>query len=323
LPPDRRDSADTINSVILTQNKTRPKNVFPRTISTFSPALFSCKFQPQLVRKDNLMTLSETIGFVGGGNMAEAIIKGLVASGTSPAGNIRVYDPMDDRRRELLSRYQVHIADDNPSLVNNARVIVLAVKPQIMDMVLKEIATDLTHEHLVISVAAGITIAKIEAIVPKKTPVIRVMSNTPALVLSGATAIAPGRSAGTEHLSLARRLFDSVGLVVELEERYLDVVTGLSGSGPAYVFAFLEALADGAVRQGLPRKEAYLLATQTIYGAARLAMETGRHPGELKDMVTSPGGTTIAGLHALENGAFRGLLMDAVAAATNRARELG
>jgi pyrroline-5-carboxylate reductase len=204
-----------------------------------------------------------------------------------------------------------------------AGLLVLAVKPQIMDAVLEEIATAVTADHLVISIAAGVTIGRIQAGLRAPAPVVRVMPNTPALVLAGAAALAPGEFVRPEHLDLARAIFDTVGKTVVLDEKYLDAVTGLSGSGPAYVFLFLEALADGAVAMGLTRPEARLLAAQTVLGSAKLALESGKHTGELKDMVVSPGGTTAAGLAVLEKRAFRSAVIEAVAAATLRSKELG
>ena len=255
--------------------------------------------------------------------MAEALIKGLIAGGAATGGTIAVHDPSPERQDLLRLTYRVNVVPDNQAVLDGSTVVVLAVKPQMMDQVIAEVGRSFTPAHTVVSIAAGVTLAGIEAGLNPGVPVIRVMPNTPALVQSGAAAMAPGSSAGPEHVAQARAVFAAVGLVVDLDERYLDAVTGLSGSGPAYVFIFLEALTDGAVRMGLPRAQARLLAAQTVLGAARLALESGAHPGELKDMVTSPGGTTAAGLHALEKGGFRALVQDAVAASTIRSRELG
>jgi len=269
------------------------------------------------------MTTTGLFGFSGGGNMGEALIKGLLQSGRAKPANIYVFDPATYRTEHLQKTYGVTPVGNNQALVNRAGVIVLAVKPQNVDEVLKEIGAGLKEDQLVISIAAGVTLARIQGAIAAQVPVIRVMPNTPALVLSGAAALAKGKYTTAEHMTLARNMFESVGLVVEVEEKYMDVVTGLSGSGPAYIFVLLEALTDGAVRLGLPRDQAKLLAAQTILGAAKLALETGDHPGRLKDMVTSPGGTTAAGLYVLERGGFRGLVMEAVAAATLRCQELG
>jgi pyrroline-5-carboxylate reductase len=262
-------------------------------------------------------------GFIGGGNMGEALIKGLIASGKAQQDHIWVHDVNPSRLVHLTREYHIQMSEDNVDLVRRCGIVVLAVKPQNMEKVLMEVGPSLSDQHLVISIAAGITLNKLQSAISASTPVIRTMPNTPALVMAGATALAPGAFVNEYHMALARDLFESVGLAVEVEEKYLDIVTGLSGSGPAYVFVLMEAMADGALRMGLPRAAAQLLAAQSVLGAAKLLLESGRHPGELKDMVTSPGGTAITGLHALEKGGFRGTIMDAIAAATNRSRELG
>ena len=199
----------------------------------------------------------------------------------------------------------------------------LSVKPQIIDRVLAQIAPAIEPRHLVVSVAAGVPVSVLESALPAGTRVVRTMPNTPATVLAGATAIAPGTHATEADLAIVRTLFESVGRVVTLEELLLDAVTGLSGSGPAYVMLIIEALADGGVKVGLHRDTALLLAAQTVYGSAKLLLDTGEHPGRLKDMVTSPGGTAIAGLHTLESGGLRRTLIDAVEAASNRSEQLG
>jgi pyrroline-5-carboxylate reductase len=204
-----------------------------------------------------------------------------------------------------------------------ANVVVLAVKPQVIGQVLEQMSTEIHSDTLVISIAAGVPLAAIEARLPSGQRVLRAMPNTAAIALAGATGIAPGSQAGPEDVRFARALFDAVGRSVVLDESQLDAVTGLSGSGPAYVMLIIDALADGGVKVGLSRETALLLAAQTVYGSAKLLLETGEHPGRLKDMVTSPGGTTIAGLHALEAGGLRHTLMNAVEVATRRATELG
>jgi len=197
------------------------------------------------------------------------------------------------------------------------------VKPQILPAVLAEVAPALKPGALLISVAAGVPVAVIERLVPAGTRVVRTMPNTPALVGAGATAIAAGGHATAADLEVAKRLFDAVGMTVILDEEQLDAVTGLSGSGPAYVFLIIEALSDAGVKMGLSRYNALALAAQTVHGAAKLLIETGEHPGRLKDMVTSPGGTAIAGIATLEAGGLRTTLINAVEAATSRSRELG
>jgi len=267
--------------------------------------------------------MDKQIAFLGGGNMAEALIKGMLAAGTAKPGHILVTDIASDRLEPLKRTYGITVKKNNEDAAHDAEVIILSVKPQVIDKVLAEISPVVDAQKLVISIAAGITISAIEASLAGKVRVVRVMPNTPARVLAGAAALAAGSHATSEDLALARNIFSSVGRTVLVEERLMDAVTGLSGSGPAYVFMMIEALADGGVKVGLPRELALELAAQTVYGAAKMVLETKEHPGRLKDMVSSPGGTTIEGLHALEKGKFRATLMNAVEAATARSRELG
>lgn len=269
------------------------------------------------------MIKDKRVGFVGSGNMGEALIRGLVEANLVPAASIVTYDVRDDRLRELEKRYGIRLAQDNASLVRDVDVVVLAVKPQIMDSVLREIAPAVSRAKLLISIAAGVSTARIRAALGKDARLIRVMPNTPALVLAGVTAIAKADGLEAGDLELAGELFSAVGRVVTLDESAIDAVTGLSGSGPAYVAIFIEALADGGVRMGLDRATALALATQTVLGAARQLAETGMHPAVLKDMVSSPGGTTIAGVAALEESGFRAAAIKAVEQATLRSRELG
>jgi len=263
------------------------------------------------------------LGFLGAGNMSGALIKGLLHGKILPAERIVASDVKGDRLDQLHKQHGIRVTTDNHALVREADVLVLAVKPQVIDKVLMEVGGDVRADQLVVSVAAGVPIETIEARLPPGSRVVRAMPNTPAMVQAGATAIAGGAHAREDDLRIARELFEAVGCVVVLDEALLDAVTGLSGSGPAYVMLIIEALADGGVKVGLHRDTALLLAAQTVYGSARLLLETGEHPGRLKDMVTSPGGTAIAGLHTLESGALRRTLMDAVEAATKRAAELG
>jgi pyrroline-5-carboxylate reductase len=263
------------------------------------------------------------IGFLGGGSMAGALIRGLLHSHTVTPSQIRASDTKEERLAELRQTYGIETTDDNEALVRWADVVVLAVKPQIVDRVLGAVTAGLTEGDLVVSVAAGVPIEALEARLPMHARVIRSMPNTAAIALAGATAIAPGSHATKEDVEVARALFEAVGRCVVLDESLLDAVTGLSGSGPAYVMLMIEALADGGVKVGLGRDVALLLAAQTVYGAAKLQLETGEHPGRLKDMVTSPGGTAIAGLHTLEAGGLRRTLIDAVEAAASRSAELG
>jgi len=263
------------------------------------------------------------LGFLGAGNMSGALIKGLLHGKILPAERIVASDVKGDRLDQLHKQHGIRVTTDNHALVREADVLVLAVKPQVIDKVLMEVGRDVRADQLVVSVAAGVPIETIETRLPPGSRVVRAMPNTPAMVQAGATAIAGGAHAREDDLRIARELFEAVGCVVVLDEALLDAVTGLSGSGPAYVMLIIEALADGGVKVGLHRDTALLLAAQTVYGSARLLLETGEHPGRLKDMVTSPGGTAIAGLHTLESGALRRTLMDAVEAATKRAAELG
>jgi pyrroline-5-carboxylate reductase len=266
---------------------------------------------------------NKTIGFVGAGNMAGALIKGLLHSGTVTAAQIQASDVRDERLAELAKEHGITTTKDNAKLAAWADVVVLAVKPQVIDKVLASIGRSLRSRAVVISIAAGVPIESLEARLPAGACVIRTMPNTAAIALAGATAIAPGTHASDDDLSVARRLFEATGRVVVLDESLLDAVTGLSGSGPAYVMLIIEALADGGVKVGLHRETALLLAAQTVYGSAKLLLETGEHPGRIKDMVTSPGGTAIAGLHTLEAGGLRTTLINAVESATRRSVELG
>ena len=262
------------------------------------------------------------IGFIGGGNMAEALIKGLLAGGVE-AARIIVSEPVAERRTFLGEHYGVSCTDDNTSLVAGSDVIILAIKPQVADKVLQGIGDIATTGKLFISIMAGVKSSTIEAAFPGEIRVVRVMPNTPALVLEASSAIAPGAFATPEDTALARSILELVGKAWIVEDKLMDAVTGLSGSGPAYVLTFIEALSDAGVKNGLPRATALGLAAQTVFGTAKLLLETKEHPAVLRDKVTSPGGTTIAGLHVLEKAGFRGTLINAVDAATARSRELG
>ena len=266
---------------------------------------------------------SHTIGFVGAGNMAEALIRGLVRGGHIAADRIHASGPRRERLDELRTAYAIHVTTDNREVARTCSLVVLAVKPQILDKVLREIGDQLKPGTLVVSIAAGVDTEAIETAVAEGVRVVRAMPNTPALVGAGATAISPGRHAGEADLATAKALFDAVGITVTLDETHLDAVTGLSGSGPAYIFLILEALSDAGVKVGLSRRNAQRLAAQTVMGSAKMLLETDEHVGRLKDMVTSPGGTAIAGLHTLEEGGLRTTLINAVETATKRARELG
>jgi pyrroline-5-carboxylate reductase len=262
------------------------------------------------------------IGLIGAGNMASALIRGLLGSNTLRATQIRASDPRPEQLAELEKRHGILTHADNAELLAWANVLVLAVKPQVISHVLEQAAKTIKPDTLVISIAAGVPISAIEARLASAR-VLRAMPNTAAIALAGATGIAAGSLAHAEDVHFAQTLFNAVGRSVVLDESALDAVTGLSGSGPAYVMLIIDALADGGVKCGLSRETALTLAAQTVYGSAKLLLETGDHPGRLKDMVTSPGGTTIAGIYALEAGGLRHALMNAVEVATRRATELG
>jgi pyrroline-5-carboxylate reductase len=264
-----------------------------------------------------------TIGFLGAGKMATALAKGFVKAGLAAPGNIIASDPSEAASAAFAKEVGARTTAFNPDVVKFAGVLVLAVKPDQVSSVLGEIREGFTEQHLLISIAAGVPLAKLQAGLNAEARLIRVMPNTPALVGASATAYAPGKGALPEDAALAQKLFSSVGLAFQVKEALLDAVTGLSGSGPAYAYLVIEGLSDGGVAAGLPREVATRLAAQTLLGSAKMVLETGMHPGALKDMVTSPGGTTIEGLHELEKGKLRGTLISAVRAATEKSRKLG
>lgn len=266
--------------------------------------------------------IADKIAFIGGGQMAEALIAGLVSTHCCEPDQIWATDPVAGRCDTLKRLYGIRVGGTNREAASWAGTIVLAVKPQILDGVMQEIAGELTRA-LAVSVAAGMPIQAIMNAGGPGARVVRAMPNTPAMVREGMTALAIGPGVSEVDAGVARTIFESVGKVVVVEERLMDAVTGLSGSGPAYVFLAIEAMADGGVKMGLPRATAELLAAQTVLGAAKMVIETGEHPARLKDKVASPGGTTIAGLHCLESGGMRATLIDAIEAATTRSLELG
>ncbi len=268
--------------------------------------------------------MSVKLAFIGGGNMAEALIKGVLASGLDIAAkDISVSDPQEAKRAYLTDSYGIVTHDNNKKAMTGAKLVVIAVKPQVIDGVLKEIQDEVADDQVVVSIAAGISIARIHTHLYADTKVVRAMPNTPALVGQGASAITPGPGVTKDELESVRELLASVGSVVVVGEDQMDAVTALSGSGPAYVFTVIEALADGGVKMGLPRDVATTLAAQTVAGAGSMVLSTGTHPASLRDMVTSPGGTTVAALHVLEKSGVRGAFISAVEAATKRAKELG
>ncbi len=270
------------------------------------------------------MLNGKIIGFIGAGNMAETLLSGLIGTNRSEPSDIICSDVRQERLKSLKETYGVQITTNNKEVIRAAEIIIYAIKPQIMAEVIKETASVLDASKLIISVAAGVPMVAIESLIHKDLRLIRAMPNLCVAVKEGATAIAAGSHAKKDDIDQAMAIFNSVGRCVFLKENYLmDAVTGLSGSGPAYIFMIVDALADAGVKMGLSRQEARILSSQTVLGAAKMLLETKYHPGQLKDMVTSPGGTAIAGLHTLEKGGLRTTLIDAVEAATKRSQELG
>jgi len=269
------------------------------------------------------MREQKTIGFIGAGNMAGAMIRGLVKGGL-PGQRILAFD-VDRSKLQALSReFRIRSARSNAELIAHSRAVVLAVKPQVMDAVLHEIGPLSAPAPLVLSIAAGVTIARLRAALGPESRVVRAMPNTPALIGKGISGFCAGPKVSQTERHLARALLEALGPALEFhDESLLDAVTGLSGSGPAYVYLIIEALSDGGVKMGLARDAALMLAARTVAGAAAMVLETGEHPAKLKDMVTSPGGTTIAGLAVLEKARVRSALIQAVERATRRSRELG
>jgi pyrroline-5-carboxylate reductase len=255
--------------------------------------------------------------------MATALARGWISAGLATVEQVLASDPLPAAREAFGSGLALRTTADNRDVVRHSDLLILAVKPQTMPALLNEIRPVVTSSQLVVSIAAGITLGQIADGLGPERRLIRVMPNTPCLIGASASAYTPGDGVHADDLAKMDRLLNAVGRAFRVPEPLLDAVTGLSGSGPAFVYLMIEALSDGGVRVGLPREVATALAAQTLLGSARMVLETGMHPGALKDMVASPGGTTIAGLHALERAGVRGALMDAVEAATQRARELG
>jgi pyrroline-5-carboxylate reductase len=267
--------------------------------------------------------MEQPIGFIGAGNMAEAMIRGLLNGKVRGSSDITASD-VNPARRDMMERtYGIHTTADNLALVQAAEVIVLAVKPQVAHAVLDAVRPATGPPKLLISIVAGLTIGAMVERLRAGTRIIRTVPNTPVFVGEGMVAIAPGATATPADMEVVEAIFGPVARTAALEEKLMDAALGVSGSGPAYIFLVIEALADGGVKMGLPKPLALTLAAQTVLGAARMCLEMGRHPAELKDMVTSPGGTTIAALHELEKGAMRATLISAVEAAARRAEELG
>jgi pyrroline-5-carboxylate reductase len=267
--------------------------------------------------------LKEKIGIIGAGKIGSAIARGIIRAGLVTKDLVMASDVSDPLRQAIAKQLGIKATPDNGKVCDFADVVILAVKPQIVDSVLKESAKKLGKAKLLVSVAAGVPLSRLESNLAPRARVVRVMPNIPCVVGAGAAGYAGGEHATAKDMETVGLVLNSFGVALPVEEKYLDAVTGLSGSGPAYVFLFIEALTDGGVQAGLSRDVALKLAVQTVYGSARMALESSKHLGELKDEVTSPGGTTIAGLYALEQRGFRGTVMEAVASATRRSQELG
>ena len=269
------------------------------------------------------MLKNRQVGLIGTGNMGEALIKGLLHGHVCKPEQIFCSDTRPERLKSLREMYGVKGTSHNIEVAKHSDILILAVKPQIMKQVVSEVAKHLDLSKLIISIAAGVPLDAIESRAQKELKLIRVMPNICVSVREGVSAIAGGKHITKEDLMVAKTIFDSVGKSLFIEENLLDAVTGLSGSGPAYIFLIIDALADAGVKVGLSRDDALLLASQTVLGASKMLIETGEHPGKLKDLVTSPGGTAIAGLHTLEEGGLRTTLINAVEVATQRSKGLG
>ena len=270
------------------------------------------------------MLNNKKICIIGTGNMGEALVSGLLGSNSSSPKKIICTDVRESVLEAVEKEYGVQTTTNNLEAVTKSDIIIYAVKPQIMAAVIKETVEKLDMSKLIISIAAGVPMAALESCLNKELRLIRVMPNIAAAVKESATAVAAGKNASEEDVEMAMSIFNSIGKTVFIKENYLmDAITGLSGSGPAYIFLIVEAMADAGVKVGLSRQEAFFLSAQTVLGAARMLIETKEHPGQLRDRVTSPGGTAIAGLATLEEGGLRTTLINAVEVATNRSRELG
>lgn len=267
--------------------------------------------------------MQRPIGIIGGGNMGEALMAGIIQSGLLSPSDILFFEPRKDRTEYLKQKFQTVATDGNIDLVHRAKTLILAVKPQTVAEVLTEISSYIKPHHLLISICAGVTISAIQSFFRQPLRIIRAMPNTPALIQKGATALAPSPAAKEEDMATASAIFQAVGITVVVKEAQMDAVTGLSGSGPGYIFSVIEALAAGGVKEGLSQDISLQLTTQAVLGAAHLIQVTGKHPATLRDQVCTPGGTTMAGLYAMEEGGFRLALMNAVIAGSQRSKELG
>jgi pyrroline-5-carboxylate reductase len=266
--------------------------------------------------------IKKELGIIGIGKIGSALLKRFINSNTITHNEIIVYDIDNEKLRTISNECDVSMAENITELVNNSKYILIAVIPQVINNVLKNVSEIISEQQVLISIAAGVSINHIKSYISKQIGIIRIMTNSPALIGEAATAIATNKDVSEKDLNFAISLFKSVGIVVELDEIHLDAVTGLSGSGPAYIFIIIEALADGGVKMGLSREISIKLAAQTVLGSAKLLLETKKHPGELKDMVATPAGTTITAIHEIESAKLRATLIRAVEAATLKSRSL-
>lgn len=266
--------------------------------------------------------LNKKIGFIGCGNMGEAILGGIVSSGLLSGNNIWVSELNDAKLKELKEKYGVNTTEIGQEVVKNSDIIIIAVKPNIYPAVLEDIKELINDSKTIVTIAAGVTIASVEDILGSDKKIIRTMPNTPALVGEGMASISPNSVTGTEELEEVKEIFQSFGKAEVLSEYLIDSVIGVSGSAPAYVFMFIEAMADGAVLGGMPRDKAYKFAAQTVLGGAKMVLETGKHPGALKDAVCSPSGTTIEAVKVLEEEGFRNSVIKAVAACIEKSKKM-
>jgi pyrroline-5-carboxylate reductase len=274
-------------------------------------------------RRNYMVDQNRKIGFIGAGKMGSALMQGIIKAGIVKPENLGASDVYEPFLNELKAKLGINVSTDNAVIAQASDVLILAVKPQTLSSVLENLKAHINADKLIISIAAGVPLATYENTLPAGTRVIRVMPNIAATVSEAASGIAPGKYATAEDVKTALEIFSAVGTAVQVSESIMDAVTGLSGSGPAFIFPVIEAMADGAVLEGMDRKSALTLSAQTVLGAAKMMLETGLHPGELKDMVTSPAGTTIQGVHALEEAGIRAAFMNAVIRATERSKELG
>ena len=274
------------------------------------------------IHLENTMN-SEKLGFIGIGNMGEALLRGIISSGLMPPADILASDLNTDKLSSLSHELKIAAVVNNRELVSRASIILVALKPNVILSVLSDISTHLSEPKWCISIAAGVSTGAIEDALQKDLPVVRVMPNTPAMVNEGMAAICPGKHASKEHIQRTQQIFQAVGkAIVVKEEKLMDAVTALSGSGPAFVFLMIESLTDAGVQLGLSRADAAVMAAQTVLGASKMLVDTGEHPAVLKNKVTSPGGTTAAGLYELERGNVRAGIIDAVVAAALRSKQL-